>query len=240
MGGVGYNIRRVDESGAWSRSDFQVVEVILDSSSAGNEWSCRSQIVSAMAGSLRVSWRSVHWIRPLFYGAGIGTVGGLLVGSAAFRWGPLSPIGKAFVAFLTQPPLVGLMLVGVTLLAGLLLGSRRPVHGWVEGLLFVGAYLGSGFLLGGLVRLLAGSLTPANVAEMYDSAAHAFVRIWLMMSAELLLWGSAGLAVGMVLYGLRRGRFQTSLVGAIIAILGFASAILVQSHLVQFAFPEGI
>lgn len=193
-----------------------------------------------MTEPLSVSWLSVRWMRSLLYGAGVGTVVGLLVGSAAFRWGPLSPVGTAFVAFLAQPPLVGLLLVGLTLLAGLLLGSRRPVHGWVEALLFVGACVGNGFLLGGLVRLAGGPSTPPEIAEVYESAAHAFVRIWLMMSAELLLWGSAGLAVGMVFYGLRRGRFQTGLVGALLASCGFASALLVQSYLFQFAFPGGI
>lgn len=188
----------------------------------------------------RFSWHQVQWRQAGLYGTGIGAVFGLLVGSTAFRWGPASYAGKVFVALLGQPPLLGVLLVGVILLGGLLLGSRRPYTGWVEGVLFCGGVVIGGLLVGGLIRLAAGPSTPQGISEVYRSASHAFLRLWLMLGVQLLLWGGAGMATGMFFNGLRRGQLRRSVVGALIATLTFTAAILAQSPLFQFAFPGGI
>lgn len=170
----------------------------------------------------------------------MGAVFGVLVASAAFRWGPASYVGTVFLALLGQPPLVGMLLVAGTLTGGMLLGRRRPLEGWIEGLAFVGATLSVGLLLGGIVRFLAGPETPKEVAEVYDSATASFLRIWLMLMAELILWGLSGLATGMVFNSLRLSRFQIGLVGAVVAVIGGALTIFVQPYLLRFAFPGGI
>jgi hypothetical protein len=95
-------------------------------------------------------------------------------------------------------------------------------------------------VLGGLVRLAAGPETPTEVAKVYDSATTSFLRIWLMLMAELLLWGMPGLATGMVFNGLRLSRFQIGLAGAVVAVVGFAGAVFAQPYLLPFAFPGGI
>ena len=186
------------------------------------------------------SWQSVQWTRALLYGSGAGALFGFLVASSAFRWGPASYIGTVFLALLGQPPLIGMLLVAGTLTGGMLLGRRRPLEGWIEGLAFVVTTLATGLVLGGLVRLAAGPETPAEVAEVYDSATASFLRIWLMLMAELFLWGIPGLATGMVFNGLRLSRFQIGLVGAMVAVVGFAGAVFAQPYLLPFAFPGGI
>ena len=186
------------------------------------------------------SWQSVQWSRALLWGGGCGLLLGLLVGSAAFRWGLLSGVGTVFIALLLQPPLVGLLLVGGTLIGGVLLGRRRPLKGWVEGLTFEAAALGTGLLVGGLVRLAAGPETPTEVAKVYDSATASFLRIWLVLVAELLLWGASGLATGMVFNGLRLSRLQIGLMGTVVAVIGFAGSVFAQPCLLQFAFPGGV
>lgn len=122
----------------------------------------------------------------------------------------------------------------------MLLGRRRPLKGWVEGLTFGAAALGTGLLVGGLVRLAAGPETPAEVAKVYDSATASFLRIWLVLVAELLLWGASGLATGMVFNGLRLSRLQIGLMGAVVAVIGFAGSVFSQPYLLRFAFPGGI
>lgn len=186
------------------------------------------------------SWASVQWSRALRCGSGIGAVFGFLAGSAAFRWGPASYIGKVVLALLVQPPLIGMLLVAATLAGGLLLGRCRPQHGWIEGLAFVGATLITGLLMGGLIRVAAGPETPPEVAEVYSSSTASFTRIWCMLMAELFLWGVSGLATGMVFNGLRLSRSQIGWVGAVIAAAGFALTILAQPYLFQFAFPGGM
>lgn len=192
-----------------------------------------------MIRASRFSWQSVQWSRALLYGSGVGALFGFLVGSAAFRWGPASYIGKVFLALLGQPPLVGMLLIVGTLTGGMLLGRRRPLEGWIEGSAFVVATLVTGLLLGGLVRLAAGPDTPQEVAEVYSSSTASFLRIWLMLMAELLLWGLCGLATGMVFNGLRLRRFQIGMVGAVVSVAGFAAAVFAQPYLLQFAFPGG-
>jgi hypothetical protein len=76
--------------------------------------------------------------------------------------------------------------------------------------------------------------------RVYDSATASFLRIWLMLMAELFLWGIPGLATGMVFNGLRLSRFQIGLVGAVVAVVGFAGAVFAQPYLLPFAFPGGI
>jgi hypothetical protein len=186
------------------------------------------------------SWQSVHWTRALLYGGGAGTALGFLVASAAFRWGPASSLGTVFIALLAQPPLVGLLLVAGTLIGGMLLGRQRPLEGWVEGLMFVGSTLVAGLLIGGLIRLAAGPETPQEVAEVYSSSTASFLRIWCMLTAELFLWGTSGLATGMVFNGLRLSRFRIGLVGAVGAVAGFTAAILFQPYLLPLAFPQGV
>jgi len=186
------------------------------------------------------SWQSVHWIRALLYGSGAGALVGVLVASSAFRWGPASYIGTVFIALLGQPPLVGLLLVAGILTGGMLLGRRRPLEGWIEGLTFVGSTLVTGLLLGGLIRLAAGPETPKEVAKVYSSSTASFLRIWCMLMVEILLWGTSGLATGMVFNGLRLSRFRIGLVGCVGAVAGFAGTIFAQPYLLKFAFPGGM
>lgn len=193
-----------------------------------------------MTGSSRFSLQSVYWTQSLVYGGVVGVVLGLLTASAAFRWGPLSSAGVAFVALLGQPPLIGLLLVGSVLLGGIIVGSRRPKMGWVEGIAFAGALLLSGLCIGGLIRWAAGPGTSAEVGEVYSSAGVAFLRIWLALVAEVVLWGICGMATGMAFNGLRLGRLTTGAVGAAVAAMGFAITFLAQTTLFQVAFPGGI
>jgi vacuolar-type H+-ATPase subunit I/STV1 len=122
----------------------------------------------------------------------------------------------------------------------MLLGRQRPLEGWIEGLTFVGSTLVAGLLLGGLIRLSAGPETPKEVAEVYTSSTASFLRIWCMLIAEIFLWGLSGLATGMVFNGLRLSRFRIGLVGAVVAVGGFALTIFAQPYLFQVAFPKGI
>jgi len=115
------------------------------------------------------SWQSVQWTRALLYGSGAGALFGFLVASSAFRWGPASYIGTVFLALLGQPPLIGMLLVAGTLTGGMLLGRRRPLEGWIEGLAFVITTLASGLVLGGLVRLAARPKTPTDMETGCDS-----------------------------------------------------------------------
>lgn len=186
------------------------------------------------------SWRSVCRSRSLLWGGALGSVLGFLVGSAAFRWGFASTVGTVFVALLGQPPLTGLLLVGAALLGGVLLGSRRPLKGWVEGSLFVATALVVGIIIGGMVRLAAGPETPKEVAEVYASATMSFIRIWVVLVAELFLWGISGLATGMIFNGLRLGRLQVGVIGAVVAALSFILAVVFQPYLLSVAFPGGI
>lgn len=199
-----------------------------------------TRFLSPMLNHSTFSWQSVQWTRALLWGGGSGLLLGFLVGSSAFRWGPASYIGTVFVALLGQPPLVGMLLVALVLTGGMLLGRRRPLEGWIEGLAFVVSTLIAGLLLGGLIRLAAGPETPKEVAKVYASSTASFLRIWLMLGAELILWGVTGLATGMVFNGLRLSRFQIGLVGAVVAVVGFAGTIFAQPYLLQFAFPGGI
>jgi hypothetical protein len=110
----------------------------------------------------------------------------------------------------------------------------------MEGLTFVGSTLVTGLLLGGLVRLAAGPETPKEVAEVYSSSTASFLRIWTVLTAELFLWGLSGLATGMVFNGLRLSRFRIGLIGATVAMAGFAGTVFAQPYLLQFAFPGGV
>lgn len=142
------------------------------------------------------------------------------------------------MAFLAQPPLVGVLLAGATFLGGGLLGRRRPKEGWIEGLVFMGAALGSGLALGGLLRLAVGPGTPAEIDKVYASASGAFLRVWLMLWAELVLWGLPGLATGMVFSGnVRRRGKQVAVAGAVV---GLVAVFFAQTPLFQYAFPGGI
>lgn len=195
---------------------------------------------SLVAGFPTFSWRSVSWSRSLLWGSAVGGVLGFLVGSAAFRWSFASTAGTVFVALLGQPPLTGLLLVGAAVLGGILLGSRRPLKGWVEGSLFVVGALVVGLTIGGIIRLAAGPETPSEVAEVYASAILSFLRIWLVLIAELFLWGTSGLATGMIFNGLRLSRLRIGVIGAVMAALGFVLAVVLQPYLFSVAFPGGI
>ena len=119
------------------------------------------------------------------------------------------------------------------------------------------AVLAAGLVPDRFVRLaagteIAGTETPAEVARVcngegprqrqygqYYSATASFLRIRLMLTAEVLLWGAPRLVTGMVFNVLRPDRVQVDLVGAVVAVVGFAATILAQPHLVQSAFPGG-
>lgn len=100
------------------------------------------------------------------------------------------------------------------------------------------AVLAAGLVPSRLVRLAAGTEVPPEVAQVYngeglrqcqygryDSATASFLRIWLMLTAEVLLWGAPGLVTGVVFNVLRLDRVQVDLVGAVVAVVGFAGMI---------------